>query len=248
MNCDIQSTISPTQGHLLGSLVPKAVTPLRGSQFPENVVACCLCEKIINPGCLPKPQTMEKIRSRIGSTVITGTACPSCIKNLSDPDSPKRHKSEPLSKVALAAKMAVARDDYEEFAEAFEIIEHEFRDIETEISSLIGKLQKRTELRNLIFRIREEANRAMQSSPRASYFERRIKANKVISKQDIRRRVFEKDGFKCVRCHRNRDLSVDHIVSVYTGGGDNFENLQTLCRRCNSSKGCRPKAVVQHHV
>lgn len=32
-------------------------------------------------------------------------------------------------------------------------------------------------------------------------------------------------------------LTVDHIIPKHRGGGDGPENLQVLCRRCNSKKG-----------
>jgi hypothetical protein len=36
------------------------------------------------------------------------------------------------------------------------------------------------------------------------------------------------------------DLTVDHIKSRYDGGTDDLDNLQILCRSCNSTKGIRP--------
>lgn len=48
---------------------------------------------------------------------------------------------------------------------------------------------------------------------------------------------------ECVSCG-GRDLlllSFDHIHPVHLGGGDELDNLQALCRRCNSRKGAVPK-------
>lgn len=61
--------------------------------------------------------------------------------------------------------------------------------------------------------------------------------------------VFARDGNKCVQCNTKHLLSVDHIIPVVKGGGNNIENLQTLCKSCNSRKGLknlhgtRPKEV-----
>jgi hypothetical protein len=52
-----------------------------------------------------------------------------------------------------------------------------------------------------------------------------------------RQRVFERDGFACVYCHSTDDLSIDHRQPITHGGGNSEENLQTLCRGCNSRKG-----------
>lgn len=40
----------------------------------------------------------------------------------------------------------------------------------------------------------------------------------------------------CEVCGRTRDLAIDHIESTRWGGSDRHDNLQLLCRSCNSSK------------
>lgn len=56
---------------------------------------------------------------------------------------------------------------------------------------------------------------------------------------DHRKAIFERDGFRCKHCGTPDDLTVDHIIPVTAGGLSFDENLQTLCRSCNSKKGCR---------
>lgn len=51
--------------------------------------------------------------------------------------------------------------------------------------------------------------------------------------------VFERDGFRCRHCGASQGLTVDHVKPVAHGGGNDMENLQTLCGPCNSSKGTR---------
>lgn len=53
---------------------------------------------------------------------------------------------------------------------------------------------------------------------------------------DLRMQVFERDGFACLECGSEEDLSCDHAVPVSKGGETTLENLQTLCRPCNSRK------------
>jgi hypothetical protein len=55
----------------------------------------------------------------------------------------------------------------------------------------------------------------------------------------LRQAVYERDGFACLHCGSGDDLSLDHVHPWSKGGEDTFENLQTLCRPCNSSKGAR---------
>ena len=49
--------------------------------------------------------------------------------------------------------------------------------------------------------------------------------------------IFERDGYRCLSCGTEAQLTVDHIVPVARGGGHELSNLQTLCRSCNSRKG-----------
>lgn len=51
--------------------------------------------------------------------------------------------------------------------------------------------------------------------------------------------IFERDGFRCAWCGGTEDLTVDHIYPRSLGGAHTEDNLQALCRSCNSSKGAR---------
>jgi hypothetical protein len=55
----------------------------------------------------------------------------------------------------------------------------------------------------------------------------------------LRRAVLERDGHQCVRCGSTADLSIDHVYPQSLGGRSIPENLRTLCRPCNSSKGAQ---------
>lgn len=52
----------------------------------------------------------------------------------------------------------------------------------------------------------------------------------------LRWEVWERDNFTCKYCSSRRDLTIDHITPVALGGQTVKENLQTLCRKCNSQK------------
>lgn len=54
---------------------------------------------------------------------------------------------------------------------------------------------------------------------------------------ELRWEVWERDDFTCRRCGARRYLTIDHVVPESKGGPMEAENLQTLCRSCNSSKG-----------
>ncbi len=55
----------------------------------------------------------------------------------------------------------------------------------------------------------------------------------------VREMVFRRDEWQCVRCGQSdmKQLSIDHVIPLALGGGDEPSNLQTMCRRCNTKKG-----------
>ena len=52
-----------------------------------------------------------------------------------------------------------------------------------------------------------------------------------------RRRVLDRDGWRCQSCGRAGRLEVDHVEALEDGGDPwALDNLQTLCRRCHIRK------------
>ena len=52
----------------------------------------------------------------------------------------------------------------------------------------------------------------------------------------VRAAVYERDGYRCVNCGVNRQLTVDHVVPLSKGGKNRISNMVTLCRPCNFDK------------
>ena len=58
----------------------------------------------------------------------------------------------------------------------------------------------------------------------------------------LRYKVLKRDNFKCCACGASPakdpsvELHIDHIVPWSKGGETTFDNLQTLCSRCNLGK------------
>jgi 5-methylcytosine-specific restriction endonuclease McrA len=69
-----------------------------------------------------------------------------------------------------------------------------------------------------------------------TYNTRRTRASNFTKKLLVRLFVFNRDGNRCRQCGVSSHLTVDHIISVYRGGSESWENLQTLCNRCNAGK------------
>lgn len=53
---------------------------------------------------------------------------------------------------------------------------------------------------------------------------------------DLKKSIFNRDNHQCVNCRSSDYLEVDHAIPVSMGGSADINNLQILCRKCNSKK------------
>ncbi len=66
----------------------------------------------------------------------------------------------------------------------------------------------------------------------------RVERGRVSNK--MRFSIYKRDGYRCRICGRSGCfdyLEIDHIKPIAKGGKTTYDNLQTLCRRCNKEKG-----------
>jgi 5-methylcytosine-specific restriction endonuclease McrA len=86
---------------------------------------------------------------------------------------------------------------------------------------------------------REWEKKHLEEINSPDYFRNPKTRQKEIIPNEVRWFVWERDNFTCKKCGARKDLTVDHIYPEALGGKATIENSQTLCRRCNSSKGKR---------
>ena len=48
--------------------------------------------------------------------------------------------------------------------------------------------------------------------------------------------VKKKHGYRCAICKKMKKLTVDHIIPLSKNGTNYIQNIQSLCKNCNSSK------------
>lgn len=67
----------------------------------------------------------------------------------------------------------------------------------------------------------------------------RREAQAFIGKKEVRDTIFNLHGKSCLRCGSLDNISLDHVIPIYHNGENTIDNLQPLCRSCNSSKGTK---------
>jgi hypothetical protein len=76
-------------------------------------------------------------------------------------------------------------------------------------------------------------------------FRKSVAGQRALMTQALRKQIKERDDYSCQMCglsaqdERNLLLEIDHIVPLSKGGITSEDNLQTLCWRCNRSKGAK---------
>ncbi len=72
-----------------------------------------------------------------------------------------------------------------------------------------------------------------------------IQGQRALMTTSLRERIKIRDNFRCQICsnsidnERNLLLEIDHVIPLSKGGRTSEENLQTLCWKCNRSKGTK---------
>lgn len=61
----------------------------------------------------------------------------------------------------------------------------------------------------------------------------------------IRSAILRRDNHLCQECKRNKKVKegnyVDHIKPRHLGGGEDFDNLETLCASCHNTKSAKER-------
>lgn len=73
--------------------------------------------------------------------------------------------------------------------------------------------------------------------PKSPPTELERKRNQFVSKsREYFSQLVIRDGGYCAKCGRTERLTVDHIVPLAKGGENDLDNMQILCKSCNSRK------------
>ena len=96
-------------------------------------------------------------------------------------------------------------------------------------------------------RVCAECNSKAQAEGRRTYkHQRRARMAGLPNERVVPSVVFNRDGHRCCGCGcvvvqsktwRTDMATIDHIVPISKGGGNTYNNTQTLCSMCNARKG-----------
>ena len=76
-------------------------------------------------------------------------------------------------------------------------------------------------------------------------FRKSIAGQRALMTTSLREKIKTRDNYRCCKCslsiedERNLLLEIDHIIPLSRGGITSEENLQTLCWKCNRTKGAK---------
>lgn len=72
-----------------------------------------------------------------------------------------------------------------------------------------------------------------------------VAGQRALMTSNLREKIKKRDNYTCCSCNlsikdeQNLLLEIDHIIPVSKGGLSTEKNLQTLCWRCNRTKGAK---------
>lgn len=96
----------------------------------------------------------------------------------------------------------------------------------------------------IVFNI-ENLNKFVMYLSEKVKFKKSVAGQRALMTSKLRQSIKERDNFTCQKCGVSVEkeptllLEIDHIVPVSRGGLTTEDNLQTLCWRCNRSKGAK---------
>ena len=66
--------------------------------------------------------------------------------------------------------------------------------------------------------------------------------------RELRRRCFDRDGWRCRECGGATALEAHHVRPVVEGGADVLGNLRTVCRACHLDVHRRPEDLEREEL
>lgn len=206
------------------------------SQLPECECSCCGNQIRAGSNRSCNAKTLRRLSKRVNGE-ISGAVCLPCVKRL------KGTKdwaiSSGVSVMSYTIKQISSGRIPQNIATIFDDLAVTKETVEENIKKQLKALDRLTAEYSVMQTAWITVRKAYGDYLWASYPERRKRANRAISQQELRVMIFGRNDYRCVICNSGDNLQIDHITPVAGGGGDDLDNLQTLCRSCNCRKGAK---------
>ena len=202
---------------------------------PDAKVKCELCNKMRKH--VQEVSNPNKIRRLRADGIFATKLCIEC--SLMFKASTKNSELFKIPKLRWAVDRALRYNTLSEVEIIVERAEKLKRSIEKDARIAMEKLQDCAAQLNDVVISETTIKAAYSKLLWESYPERRARADREISRFQLRIMIFGRDSNKCRRCGNTENLAIDHIIPVAAGGDESLTNLQTLCKSCNSAKGAK---------
>ena len=202
---------------------------------PDAKVKCELCNKMRK--YIQEVSNPNKIKRLRADGIFATKLCVEC--SLMFKASTKNSELFKIPKLRWAVDRALRMNTLPDVEIIVERAEKLKRSIERDARIAMEKLQDCASQLNDVVISETTIKAAYSKLLWDSYPERRARADREISKFQLRIMIFGRDGNKCRRCRNTENISIDHIIPVASGGDESLNNLQTLCKSCNSAKGSK---------
>jgi 5-methylcytosine-specific restriction endonuclease McrA len=203
---------------------------------PQQLPPCDFCGSVISRAVdvIRNPKSLARAKEAFGKS---GSAiCHPCMRSA---NLEMRVTDGAVVRLAVRVDKETAEGDFSGAKSALPALDAAVEGGKMVIKRLMKQINRLAKDHAAIIEYRDRIEARYAKWLFDSYPARRSRANYRISKIQLRLAVFHRDGHACVRCKSKENLTMDHIVPVKLGGSDDIENLQALCKPCNSSKGAR---------
>jgi len=215
------------------------MTTKKMTQNSTDEILCELC------GC-QSDETFPKRKTLKQAGIIHKHLCHRCFVKEKEVASLAKTEYKDLAKESRLAAVVLTESEldhilknnsYKAYIDYMAKLEERVRGCNDRLYRLKKKKQKEEkEIECLLLAIDMACLLASQNE-RLMYPNARKEADKHISRIEVREAIFARDKHSCRHCRCKYNLTIDHIIPVSLGGGNETSNLQTLCKSCNSRKG-----------
>lgn len=106
---------------------------------------------------------------------------------------------------------------------------------------------------DVVFNI-ENLDRFIKYLSESIKFKKSVAGQRALMTSSLREKIKKRDNYTCQKCglsikdEPNLLLEIDHIIPLSKNGLTTEDNLQTLCWRCNRTKGSKiEKEVIENN-